>query len=190
MTIAVSPEIVRQILRYDPAEGKLFWLPRLAELFPDGRFGSERACASWNARYAHRQAFTTLHASGYLMGDIFNRKYLAHRVVWALVMGVWPTADVDHKNGVRSDNRWDNLREATRTENNRNTSSRAGSTSQYLGVSWDKDCGRWRAIISVNGTNKHIGSFPREDAAALAYDAAARKHHGKFAKLNFEEGGA
>ena len=93
---------------------------------------------------------------------------------------------VDHINHDPLDNRRANLRLCTRIENGRNRrGSQAGSSSQFLGVSWHKGDGKWHARIAVNRRPKLVGSFTCEIAAALAYDAAARELFGEFANPNF-----
>ena len=177
-----SPELLRQLLRYDPETGKLFWLPRPAEMFPD-----KRAAKAWNTKWAEKPAFTAPHNRGYLHGGILKQRYLAHRVIWAMQTGEWPKDEIDHANNTPSDNRWSNLRAATRSENTQNTSSRKGSTSKYLGVCRKKKSSKWMAIISSGGARIVLGLFDCEIEAARAYDAAARLRYGKFCNPNFPE---
>lgn len=126
-------------------------------------------------------------SKGYLAGSIFHHPYSAHRVIWAIVHGEWPDNDVDHINRNRMDNRLVNLRLAKRCDNCRNRTSRRGSLSKYLGVSFDKSRNRWLARIGAGKDRKvlHIGSFATEEEAARAYDAVAAVRHGDFANLNF-----
>ncbi|WP_371417778.1 HNH endonuclease [Roseivivax sp. THAF197b] len=100
-------------------------------------------------------------------------------------MGAYPPAQIDHRNGDRTDNRWINLRAAEKSENCRNVKSRTGSTSSYLGVSFRRDRNIWRAVIFTDGKQKFLGTYKSEEEAARAYDAAAIRHHGEFARLNF-----
>jgi hypothetical protein len=92
---------------------------------------------------------------------------------------------VDHVNLNGLDNQRANLRAATRAQNAANQESRVG-TSRFKGVELHRGR-KWRAHICANGHRRHLGMFATEEDAARAYDAAARKAFGPFARLNFEE---
>lgn len=95
----------------------------------------------------------------------------------------WPL--VDHRNGNGLDNRRANLREATPAENSWNRRVRADSASGFKGVRWHTIGRKWQAQIQSDGTRKHLGLFGTPEAAAHAYDEAARELHGEFAATNF-----
>ena len=95
---------------------------------------------------------------------------------------------VDHKNGNSLDNRRDNLRLATHFQNSCNArKSKSNFTSQYKGVQFRKKKNRWIAVIYYHQKAIWLGTFKSEIEAAKAYDAAAKKYHGEFARLNFPE---
>ncbi len=108
-------------------------------------------------------------------------KILMHRVI----MNVYErTQYIDHKNHITLDNRKENLRIVTPSENNKNRRSAKNSTSRFLGVSFRNDKKRWVAQIKIDGKVKYLGYFDTEIQAALKYNEAAIIHHGQFANLN------
>jgi hypothetical protein len=109
-----------------------------------------------------------------------SRHIKLHQMVLNAPVGL----EVDHRNGVRLDNRSCNLRFATRAENSANAGKRANTSSCFKGVSWDKERRRWHAMIKVNYKAMNLGRFDSEVEGAQAYNAAALKHFGEFARLN------
>lgn len=93
----------------------------------------------------------------------------------------------DHENGDGLDNRRENLRPATRVQNNRNSRSHRGSSSEYVGVAWHKVTSKWQAVLRLDGKQKYLGLFPNEEDAARAYDKAAFERDPEFCRLNFPE---
>jgi hypothetical protein len=95
----------------------------------------------------------------------------------------WPL--VDHANGNGLDNRRSNLREATHAQNSANSRLSRRSTSGFKGVTWYKRTSRWRAHITADQVQRHLGYFDTPEEAARAYDTAATEAFGDFARLNF-----
>lgn len=128
-----------------------------------------------------------LHSGGYATTTIDRHKIYMHRFVMRVCAG----HVADHINGNKLDNRKQNLRQAHWRENACNQKHRdiAGKLSRYRGVTIYKKAGwsSWTAAIKVNYKRIHLGYFRDEIDAARAYDKAARKHHGEFAKLNFPQ---
>lgn len=115
-----------------------------------------------------------------------SKTVLMHRVI----MGLSGTEDVDHRNGNKLDNRRDNLRPATRSNNCGNQKIRSSNKSGFKGVYWKKwragsTSGLWASVICVNYKKFHLGYFSTAEEAARAYDTAAQRYFGPFAKLNF-----
>jgi hypothetical protein len=96
-------------------------------------------------------------------------------------------AEVDHRDGDGLNNRRSNLRDATHAQNAGNARKQPGRTSQFKGVCWARRSGKWRASIGVNHRSRYLGEYSEEEAAARAYDVAAREAWGEFARLNFPD---
>jgi hypothetical protein len=94
---------------------------------------------------------------------------------------------VDHRNRNTLDNRRANLRLATASQNMHNVQKKKNASSRFFGVYFIKNSGRWGAQIRFNGKDIWLGTFVNEIDAAMAYDAAAKKYYGEFARLNFPE---
>ena len=90
----------------------------------------------------------------------------------------------DHRNHNKLDNRRDNLRVCTSSQNQGNRKLQQNTTSQYKGVYWHKLTGKWLAYIGVNNKKIHLGLFDNERTAAFAYNLAAKEHFKNFALLN------
>jgi len=112
-----------------------------------------------------------------------------HRVILGLRHGDGKITD--HINGNPLDNRRDNLRVVNSSQNNQNRAKNKRSTSsQYKGVTWHKQIGKWMAEIKANKRRIYLGCFSDEKEAARAYDRAALEHFGKYARTNFENVGS
>lgn len=121
----------------------------------------------------------TINGSGYREIRVRTQRYLAHRLAWFYVYGVWPREQIDHINRIKTDNRIANLRDVTPLENSQNRlpqsrwSPRVSGTGvdtagRVRGVVWRKDVSKWAAYISVNGKQRHLGYFLTVEGASLA----------------------
>lgn len=169
----VSPELLAELVSYDAETGKLCWLPRKPHHFADSRSRPRAArCDAWNSRYAGNEAFA-LGVDGYRRGSLFGISTTGHRVAWALFYKRWPDQFMDHINGVRDDNRIENLRLVTQSENMKNIGKRE-NTSGVTGVSWNSNARKWIVQISIDGRNTYLGLFDTiEEAAEVRLRASA-----------------
>lgn len=119
--------------------------------------------------------------NGYLQIRLKSKLYYAHRLAWFYVHREWAKF-VDHREDPRCNNAIANLRAATKTQNNRNSRQKSTNKSGYKGVCFIRKS--WVATITVDRERKVLGLFTDPREAALAYDSAATKHHGEFAKTN------
>lgn len=158
---------IEDCISYNPYTGVLTWSTRV------------------NNSVSVGQTLGTRHNKGYLFFRLNKKFYFCHKVAWFLHYGCWPSGEIDHINGDKSDNRITNLRDVTHLQNMCNTPSRQKTSSKYKGVHIIKTTGKWRATL-WNGCSKlHLGVFSCEKEAALAYDTEARKVFGEYARTNF-----
>jgi hypothetical protein len=162
---------LKELLKYDPETGIFTWLKRAPETFK-----TTRAASIWNAHFAGEPA--GLSGSKYYSRIcVDGKKLLAHRLAFLYMGGRFPISDVDHISGDKRDNRWRNLREATRAENQRNTKLRTDNKSGVHGVSYLTKKGRWRATIYNNSKQIFIGEFDNFDDAVIARKEAEKRYN-------------
>ncbi len=136
--------------------------------------------ATPRARHAGRVGAPAGHVNGvkgYVELWVDGTKHLGHRLAWLIMTGAWPTAQVDHRNRIRSDNRWSNLRAAEHDQNLMNCKIRVDNTSGVKGVNFDRARGKWTARLS----RKYLGRFDTLFDAAAARRSAAIAAFGQFA---------
>lgn len=165
---------LRECFHVDYETGLLMWLER-----PLSHFTSEESQRQNNTRCAGLIAGHKTE-KGYIRLSVDGTSIRAHRAVFALVHGRWPDGEIDHINGIRDDNRPQNLRECTGAENRRNTY-KARGRSGVVGVSWSESARKWNARVRANGKSLSIGYYDTLEAAAHARHLAARQHYGEFA---------
>jgi hypothetical protein len=102
-------------------------------------------------------------------------------LAWAFKTGQWPFYEIDHRNRVRSDNKWTNLRPATHGQNQQNSTRYKNNKSGYKGVSWHKQHQKWYATIQIDKRPVFLGLFLSSKEASRAYNLAAEKYFGEFA---------
>lgn len=179
MSEQIAPYLLLKLLRYDPKTGKLYWLERSPDWFEPTRSKTAKQQATWwNNRFAGAEAFTYVDASGGKVGRILGGRYDAHRVIWAIVHGKWPEAEIDHINGDRADNRLCNLRAVTHRENMGNKKLYRNNASGTPGVTWHRTKQRWQAFIRSGRQRRHLGTFANLEDAIAARSAAQQSDRG------------
>jgi hypothetical protein len=137
-----------------------------------------------NLDWFAKEDFDSIYAVRFFKRHGKNSKLLSmHRFIYNPPAGLV----VDHRNCNGLDNRRENLRPATRSQNTCNTPKRKNTTSRFVGVHFSKKSKKWVAQIKYKGGKKWLGYFDNEIDAARVYDLAAVKYHGEFARLNFSE---
>lgn len=159
-TNILSPDVLRQLLRYDPETGKLFWNNRSESSFAD-----TRAWNVWTTRYAGTIAGTK-DPRGYVGVRINGTRFWAHRLILCMHGLLRQEAEVDHINGNKSDNRLANLRCCSKSENSRNSKKFSNNKSGICGVR--KVGEKWAARAGLYRNGIHIGVFESLEAAAKA----------------------
>lgn len=172
----ITKEQLKELIHYDENTGAFTWLPRCRSLFV-----SNGAFTMWHNRYCNKRA-GFIDSDGYEKIKVFAKRYKSHQLAFLYMTGSIPKV-CDHINRDRSDNRFCNLRPATRSQNGKNTSSRPNTTSKFLGVHYCSSKIIWFRSISINQKQKRL-EFDNEYNAAVNYDNMARRHHKEFANLN------
>ena len=160
----LTAERLREVLNYDPAIGVFFWRGNGRK-----KAGSVAGCKTQR---------------GYWQIKIDGRVYLAHRLAWLYVNGEWPRGILDHKEGGGLRNEFENLRECTGTQNNGNIDKRSFNKSGFKGVYKNGKWSTWVARIGPQKCRQFLGCYADPKSAAMAYDSAAIRLFGEFARTN------
>lgn len=159
---SVTHERLKELLSYDPLTGHFRWLRKTCN--HHNNFKSEM--------------ITTKDSKGYRIVKIDGRQYRLHQIAWCYMTGSFSEIFIDHINGDKSDNRFDNLREATGSQNQWNTTVRRDNKSGFKGVSF-KD-GKWRARCAVKGKTFELGRFSNIEDAVKAVHFFREVNHESF----------
>ena len=163
--MAISQARLRKLLRYDPRTGWFTW-----RIQPNGR-----VLIGTRAGTIKKRGNREIKIDGVL--------YQSGRLAFLYMTGRLPAVEADHRNCDPGDDRWRNLREATRAQNKRNSlryRNKIGDTPK--GVSWHAGIGKFTARITVNKRTINLGVFDAAEEASAAYAAAAEKYFGQFAR--------
>ncbi len=175
--MTLTQDRVRELFEYFPETGELFWRPRASSEFTD-----ERHAKRWNTCFAHTQAGHE-NKRGYRRIQVGDHIYLAHRIIWLYVFGVFPKV-IDHIDGNPRNNRISNMRNVTIAENQRNLTISKSNTSGVQGIWFDTGVNMWRARINTGRRALHVGSFDTQRDAIVAYNVVKKllgfhENHGK-----------
>ena len=133
-----------------------------------------------NKQYLVGQEVGSIHKTGYRHVTWMGKIHKVHRLIFLLEHGYLPK-EIDHINGDRQDNRLENLREVTRSENQFNKAMCSNNTSGFRGVNWHKHSKSWLVRVCTKGKTKILGYFKDLELAGLVADEARNLYHGKFA---------
>jgi hypothetical protein len=159
---AIDAAYLKSIMSYDPKTG----------IFTRLKTNNQHQCGAEPGN---------LRKTGYRFIGVNGKPFAAHRLAWLYMTGNWPTERVDHINGVKSDNRWTNLREATDAQNKANEGVRKDNALGIKGVRLHES-GRYQARIFRDKRHKSLGLFDTAKEAAAAYAKASRLVFGEFAR--------
>lgn len=165
---SIPVEKVQSLLRYDPISGSLHWRESRGRMAA----GMVAGCVRGDR--------------GYVQVRIDGAIYYGHRLAWVLKTGkpIPEGAEIDHRDGVTSNNRSGNLRLATSQQNKRNMQTPSHNTSGVKGVTYRKNKARWQAQISVNNQCRYLRSFKNFEDAVAARQKAEREVFGSFSSSN------
>lgn len=117
---------------------------------------------------------------GYHLIRLEGRSYMSHRLAWLYMTGEWPEEEIDHINGIRSDNRFENLRAVKARHNHSNRGLSSRNTSGHSGVAWNRANKNWRASFRQDGVRVEVGSFSDLQDAIAAYEDVVKQHRGEY----------
>jgi HNH endonuclease/AP2 domain len=157
----LTQDLLKELFDYDAETGNLIWRVNR---------NNHKALAG--------DVAGTVKADGYRKIRINGRRPYAHRIVWLWHHGSLPDGDIDHIDNNPLNNRIENLREATNTQNQANKSRQSNNTSGYPGVVFHKATGKWNAKINVDGRRIHLGLWDNKKQAHIRYLRAASKLFG------------
>jgi hypothetical protein len=156
---------LKEVMEYDPTTGLCFWRKKLgSKAMPGCQLGNIDP------------------SKGYYKVNMDGIRFYVHRLIYFYMTGQWPDDEIDHIDRDRANNKWINLRAATKSQNKANTCSDPRNCHGVKGISRRPDTGKWQAEIKVNQRKIYLGVFVSPEEAHAAYLAAAREYFGEFAR--------
>jgi hypothetical protein len=162
----ITQQRLKEVLQYDPETGIFIWLISPSQKIKVGsKAGTNRA-------------------TGYRQIMVDGNLYLSHRLAWFYMTGEWPTRFIDHINGVRNDNRFSNLREATPKQSSYNRGNNKNNTSGFRGVCWHSLAQKWWARLYADGKPIHSSLHNSKEEAYTEYCNAVEKYHKDYRRIS------
>jgi hypothetical protein len=161
----LTAQQVRELFSYNRHTGELRWKVKLSIRAPVGKIAGFKQ------------------PSGRIKVGIWGKEYMMHRIIWLWMTGKWPEYEIDHVDENQSNNRWNNLREATPSQNHRNRGPQKNNKTGYKGVCFATRAQKFLARIKHQGVGYNLGLFNTAEEAYAAYCKAAKRLHGKWAKI-------
>lgn len=159
----LTEKYIKSILHYEKETGDWTWLVQKSNRIKPGQLAGALS-------------------GGYWIISVDFKRIRSHRLAFLYVTGEWPKNDVDHINGNKLDNRWCNLREATDKQNQANRKLNKDNKTGYKGVKYKRN--RWEVTLGLDGKKVYFGRYKTLRKAVEAYNRAAIKHFGEFARIN------
>jgi hypothetical protein len=159
----ITQKYLKECFSYDPSNGHLIWLHDR----PSVHFKNDISRKKWQGKNAGKVA-GCISSNGYVVITLSGKLLKAHRIAWFYTKGNWPDGQIDHINGIKTDNRICNLRSVNHIENARNQKISSKNTSGCSGVVWNKNKGLWMAAIYDGSKRVHLGYFDDKKSAIQA----------------------
>jgi hypothetical protein len=164
----ITYEIAKALFNYDSETGLLTWKFSSGQIVKGAEAGTNIGNCKSKTKYRGIK--------------LFKLTYKVHRIIWLMQTGDWPKGDVDHIDGDGLNNKWENLRDITHSQNLMNAAVRSDSTSGYKGVSYDSRRDKWYAYINIDGKRKMLGRHRTMQEAITARRDAEQDLFGEFAR--------
>jgi hypothetical protein len=160
----LTQNYLKEVLEYNAGQGQFYWIKK----------------TSSKSRIKVGVIAGNLNIDGYRRIKICGKKYQEHLLVWFYNYGYFPIKVLDHIDGNPSNNRLENLRECSQSENNRNKGIAVNNTTGFRGVTYCKKTKKFKSTACLNGKKIHLGYFSTGEEASLVCEAATKDLHGEF----------